>query len=155
GRELFELIYSNDLEGIVAKRLDDTYEPRVRWLKIKNGDYSQKEGRSDLFNGPRQPSAHSAGESSNPRYCRRKSGRRPTTDPQPSPWEPLFLAPEQSFADRCRGFAASVSIFPDLRQRTNASCPRHTHLNSPIPGYHAFSSRLSSLKNRQSVPSAI
>ena len=61
GRELFELMCPNDLEGIVAKRLDDPYEPRVRWLKIKNGDYSQKEGRRDLFNGPRQPAAHSAG----------------------------------------------------------------------------------------------
>jgi hypothetical protein len=35
-----------------AKRLADPYKPRVRWLKIKNPDYSQKEGRSDLFNGP-------------------------------------------------------------------------------------------------------
>ena len=40
----------HDLEGIVAKRLSDPYEPRVRWLKIKNPDYSQKEGRADLFN---------------------------------------------------------------------------------------------------------
>ena len=40
GRDLFELICSNDLEGIVAKRLRDPYEPRVRWLKIKNPDYS-------------------------------------------------------------------------------------------------------------------
>ena len=55
GRELFELMCSNDLEGIVAKRLDDRYEARVRWLKIKNRDYSQAEGRGDLFNGPRQP----------------------------------------------------------------------------------------------------
>jgi ATP-dependent DNA ligase len=39
-------------EGIVAKRLADPYKPRVRWLKIKNPDYSQKEGRDDLFNGP-------------------------------------------------------------------------------------------------------
>lgn len=39
-RELSELMCSNDLEGTVAKRLDDLYEPRVRWLKIKNGDYS-------------------------------------------------------------------------------------------------------------------
>jgi len=61
GRELFELMCSNDLEGIVAKRLDDPYEPRVRWLKIRNGDYSQKEGRGDLFNGPRQGPARSAG----------------------------------------------------------------------------------------------
>ena len=61
GRELFELMCSNDLEGIVAKRLSDPYEPRVRWLKIKNGDYSQKEGRGDLFNGPRQRPAHLVG----------------------------------------------------------------------------------------------
>jgi ATP-dependent DNA ligase len=28
------------LEGIVAKRLADPYEPRVHWLKIKNRDYA-------------------------------------------------------------------------------------------------------------------
>ena len=49
------------LEGIVAKGLDDLYDPRVRWLKIKNPDYSQKEGRGDLFNGPRQRTARTAG----------------------------------------------------------------------------------------------
>jgi ATP-dependent DNA ligase len=54
GRELFELMCANDLEGIVAKRLTDPYAPRVRWLKIKNRDYLQKEGRGDLFNGPGQ-----------------------------------------------------------------------------------------------------
>jgi bifunctional non-homologous end joining protein LigD len=53
GHELFELMRSHDLEGIVAKRLDDRYDPRVRWYKIKNPDYSQKEGREDLFNRPR------------------------------------------------------------------------------------------------------
>jgi hypothetical protein len=51
---------SNDLEGIVAKRLADSYDPRVRWLKIKNPDYSQKEGRGDLFNGPSLRPPHSA-----------------------------------------------------------------------------------------------
>jgi ATP-dependent DNA ligase len=40
GRELFELMCSNDLEGIVAKRLAAPYDPRVRWLKIKNPEYS-------------------------------------------------------------------------------------------------------------------
>jgi hypothetical protein len=40
----------NDLEGIVAKRLADPYDTRVRWLKIKNPDYSRKEGRAELFN---------------------------------------------------------------------------------------------------------
>jgi bifunctional non-homologous end joining protein LigD len=54
GCELFELMCSNDFEGIVAKRLEDPYDRRVRWLKIKNRDYSQKEGRGDLFDGPRQ-----------------------------------------------------------------------------------------------------
>ena len=49
---------ANDLEGIVAKRLADRYEPRVRWLKIKNPDYSQKgrKGRSVQ----RASAAHSA-----------------------------------------------------------------------------------------------
>jgi hypothetical protein len=50
GRELLELMQAHDLEGIVAKRLDDPYEPRVRWLKIKNPNYTQKEGRGKLFN---------------------------------------------------------------------------------------------------------
>jgi bifunctional non-homologous end joining protein LigD len=42
GCELFELMHAHDLEGIIAKRLDDPYNPRVRWLKIKNPDYSQR-----------------------------------------------------------------------------------------------------------------
>jgi ATP-dependent DNA ligase len=41
----------HDLEGIVAKRLADPYEPRVRWLKIKNRHYSHAENRGELFNG--------------------------------------------------------------------------------------------------------
>ena len=52
GRDLFELMCAHDLEGIVAKRLADPYKPGVRWLKIKNPHYSQKEGRADLFNTP-------------------------------------------------------------------------------------------------------
>jgi bifunctional non-homologous end joining protein LigD len=51
GLELFQRVCEFDLEGIVAKRLGDPYEPRVRWFKIKNPDYSQKKGRGDLFNG--------------------------------------------------------------------------------------------------------
>ena len=50
GRELFELMCKNDLEGVVAKRVADPYEPSVQWLKIKNSDYTQKEGRGDLLN---------------------------------------------------------------------------------------------------------
>jgi len=49
GHELFELMCANDLEGIVAKRLTDAYRPSARWLKIKNPNYSQNEGRRELF----------------------------------------------------------------------------------------------------------
>lgn len=52
GRELFNLMCTNDLEGVVAKRLADPYDPHARWLKIKNRDYSQKEGRGELLNRP-------------------------------------------------------------------------------------------------------
>lgn len=55
GCELFELMCANDLKGVVAKRFADPYEPRVRWLKIKNPDYTQKEGKGDLFDWSRQP----------------------------------------------------------------------------------------------------
>ena len=50
GCELFELMCVNDLEGIVAKRLSDPYCPRTRGWKIKNPDYTQAEGRAELFN---------------------------------------------------------------------------------------------------------
>jgi bifunctional non-homologous end joining protein LigD len=50
GCELFELMCANDLEGIVAKRLSDPYCPRTRGWKIKNPDYTQAEGRAELFN---------------------------------------------------------------------------------------------------------
>jgi hypothetical protein len=34
----------------LAKKLDDAYDPdRTTWWKILNPDYSQKEGRSELF----------------------------------------------------------------------------------------------------------
>src|SRR5262249_27746366 len=50
GCELFDLMRTNDLEGIVAKRLADPYMARTRWFKIKNRDYTQAEDRADLFN---------------------------------------------------------------------------------------------------------
>src|SRR5215469_11374533 len=49
GHRLFELMCAHDLEGIVAKRLNDGYGSRVRWLKIKNPSYSQNEGRREFF----------------------------------------------------------------------------------------------------------
>ena len=51
GHKLFELMCENDLEGVVAKRLKDPYGPHTRWLKIKNPNYSQNEGRRELFEG--------------------------------------------------------------------------------------------------------
>jgi len=33
---------TNDLEGIVAKRLADPYDTHVRWLKIKNPDIRRR-----------------------------------------------------------------------------------------------------------------
>jgi hypothetical protein len=60
GHELFRLMRAHDLEGIVAKRLHDSYNARVRWLKIKNQHYLQQEGRGELLNGPRRRPTRSA-----------------------------------------------------------------------------------------------
>ena len=50
GRRLFQLVAGMDLDGIVAKRLADPYAPgSTIWWKILNWSYSQKEGRSELF----------------------------------------------------------------------------------------------------------
>src|SRR5262249_15520956 len=52
-RELFRRICELDLEGIVAKRAGSTYrvreQPSLDWIKIKNPNYSQKEGRAEMF----------------------------------------------------------------------------------------------------------
>jgi len=40
------LVRYRDLEGIVAKRKDDSYADSVRWVKIKNPGYSQAVGRA-------------------------------------------------------------------------------------------------------------
>jgi bifunctional non-homologous end joining protein LigD len=50
GKSLFKTVCDLDLEGIIAKKLDDHFVPeRTRWWKILNPKYSQKEGRSELF----------------------------------------------------------------------------------------------------------
>jgi bifunctional non-homologous end joining protein LigD len=56
GRALFSAITKMDLEGIVAKRKADPYGPATTWYKIKNPDYSQTEGRGDLFSRKRERS---------------------------------------------------------------------------------------------------
>ena len=55
GESLFRLTCKNDLEGIVAKRKFDPYLPdKASWLKIRNPNYSQWEGREDLFERERE-----------------------------------------------------------------------------------------------------
>jgi bifunctional non-homologous end joining protein LigD len=49
GRELFEAVQRLDLEGIVAKRKADTYSPQTVWYQLKNPNYTQAEGRGELF----------------------------------------------------------------------------------------------------------
>ena len=40
----YQEICKRDLEGIVCKRKDSVYSSRVRWLKVKNPDYTQAVG---------------------------------------------------------------------------------------------------------------
>src|SRR5262245_43233133 len=53
GRGLFEKVCALDLEGIVAKRKDSTYQatekPSPHRVKIKNSNYSQAGGRTEFF----------------------------------------------------------------------------------------------------------
>jgi ATP-dependent DNA ligase len=46
GRALFRAVVDADLEGIVAKRLADAYQPKTRWQKVLNRDYSSGSIRS-------------------------------------------------------------------------------------------------------------
>jgi bifunctional non-homologous end joining protein LigD len=49
GLALFEAVKRLDLEGVVAKRKADQYGPASAWYKVLNPEYSQKEGRGELF----------------------------------------------------------------------------------------------------------
>jgi bifunctional non-homologous end joining protein LigD len=51
---LMDAVVQMDLEGIVAKRRADPYSQETQWLKIKHAEYSQKEGRAELFHRPRR-----------------------------------------------------------------------------------------------------
>lgn len=52
GVELFKAACKRDLEGIVAKLANGRYDPAATtWVKIKNREYSQAEGRGDSFLG--------------------------------------------------------------------------------------------------------
>ena len=49
GKPAFRAVCDLHLEGIVAKRLDDAYGSRTKWWKIRNPAYSQRAGRTELF----------------------------------------------------------------------------------------------------------
>jgi hypothetical protein len=61
GVEFYRAVCERDCEGVVAKRKDGVYSGRGRtWLKIKNPNYSQSEGRGELFDGRRRPGSPGA-----------------------------------------------------------------------------------------------
>lgn len=51
---LYEATVRMDLEGVVAKRRGDGYGPATQWIKVRHPEYSQKEGRGEMFHGPRR-----------------------------------------------------------------------------------------------------
>ncbi len=56
GVALYEKCLELDLEGIVAKPEASPYRElkgKTTWVKVKNPDYSQAEGRRELFNSRR------------------------------------------------------------------------------------------------------
>ena len=46
---LFTAAAAHDLEGIVAKRRGDPYDPTVEWVKVKHSGYTRMAGRWKLF----------------------------------------------------------------------------------------------------------
>jgi bifunctional non-homologous end joining protein LigD len=53
GKALFAEVCKRDMEGIVAKLAISPYKAvhrRSPWMKIKNANYTQKEGRGEMFN---------------------------------------------------------------------------------------------------------
>lgn len=56
GRALFDAACANDLEGIVGKWIEGTYQTDGRvtsWLKVKNSKYTQMRDRHELFDAGR------------------------------------------------------------------------------------------------------
>ena len=49
GTSLYREVCDRDLEGIVCKRKDSVYSSRLRWLKVKNPNYTQAVGRREVF----------------------------------------------------------------------------------------------------------
>jgi len=49
GTDVFRRVCELDLEGVVAKKISDPYDPAIaRWFKILNSSYSQRGNREYL-----------------------------------------------------------------------------------------------------------
>jgi ATP-dependent DNA ligase len=55
GIDFHRVVCEHDLEGVVAKWRGGTYQTthRTSWLKIRNPNYTQWDGRRELFEGGR------------------------------------------------------------------------------------------------------
>lgn len=49
GTDFFRMICEKNLEGVVAKQRESRYDSSAKWIKIKNPNYTQNEGRHELF----------------------------------------------------------------------------------------------------------
>jgi bifunctional non-homologous end joining protein LigD len=78
GRALFRKICKMDLEGIVAKHGGGLYLPDTKWIKIKNPNYSQAQGRRELFEKRRRVPLGVVADksSSNKRYLAKVESKR-------------------------------------------------------------------------------
>ena len=55
GVDFFRMICEKNLEGIVAKHRTSLYNSSTKWIKVKNPEYSQAEGRHELFEDSGKP----------------------------------------------------------------------------------------------------
>jgi bifunctional non-homologous end joining protein LigD len=86
GTDLFRLVCEQDLEGIVAKWKHGTYldgtTKQTTWSKIRNPNYSQAEGRHELFERRAASVAGSSGSSAAPQFGQRSDVTgRPSISP--------------------------------------------------------------------------
>jgi bifunctional non-homologous end joining protein LigD len=82
GRALFDAARDHDLEGIVAKWKHGRYHAdgqTTSWLKIRNPDYSQVEGRREVFAARR--SVWSRSRSARPVLCPQLTAKRTSSAP--------------------------------------------------------------------------
>ncbi len=68
GVDLFNEVCQRNLEGVVAKRKTGKYATASGWLKIKNPNYTQSEGRHELFDAFKAKARKLAPVPKN-RYC--------------------------------------------------------------------------------------